>query len=186
MRATLLSWLPQDMRGATLLDAGCGTGALSVAAARRGADVMAVDLSPTLLDLARERLPADLGQGRVRFHAGDMRDAGDGRYTHAVAMDSFIHYPAPEILRLIEAMAARTDRSVLFTFAPKTALLTAMHAVGKLFPRGDRSPAIEPVSEATLRRLIASSAALAGWRIGRTHRVSTGFYISQAMEIIAP
>ena len=37
MRNTLLSWLPQDMRGVRLLDAGCGTGALAIEAARRGA-----------------------------------------------------------------------------------------------------------------------------------------------------
>ena len=39
MRATLLSWLPDDMRGMRLLDAGCGTGALAGAAAHRGASV---------------------------------------------------------------------------------------------------------------------------------------------------
>jgi SAM-dependent methyltransferase len=37
MRETLLSWLPADMTGLRLLDAGCGTGALAVEAARRGA-----------------------------------------------------------------------------------------------------------------------------------------------------
>ena len=37
MRDTLLSWLPQNMSGARLLDAGCGTGALAIEAARRGA-----------------------------------------------------------------------------------------------------------------------------------------------------
>ena len=42
MRDTLLSWLPQDLSGARVLDAGCGTGALAVEAARRGADVLAV------------------------------------------------------------------------------------------------------------------------------------------------
>ena len=35
MRNTLLSWLPANMSGARLLDAGCGTGALSIEAARR-------------------------------------------------------------------------------------------------------------------------------------------------------
>src|SRR6478736_3225079 len=34
MRATLLGWLPSDLRDARLLDAGCGTGALAVEAAR--------------------------------------------------------------------------------------------------------------------------------------------------------
>jgi magnesium-protoporphyrin O-methyltransferase len=32
MRATLLSYLPQDLRGIRILDAGCGTGALAVEA----------------------------------------------------------------------------------------------------------------------------------------------------------
>jgi magnesium-protoporphyrin O-methyltransferase len=58
MRATLLSWLPADLRGRRILDAGCGTGALAIEAARRGAEVVAIDLSPTLVALARERLPA--------------------------------------------------------------------------------------------------------------------------------
>ena len=52
MRATILSWLPQDLHGKRLLDAGCGTGALALEAARRGAEVVAMDLSPTLVDLA--------------------------------------------------------------------------------------------------------------------------------------
>ena len=57
MRETLLGWLPADLHGVRVLDAGCGTGALAVEAARRGAQVVAIDLSPTLVDLARERLP---------------------------------------------------------------------------------------------------------------------------------
>ena len=44
MRAKLLSWLPADMKGLRLLDAGCGTGALAIEAARRGADVVIFDV----------------------------------------------------------------------------------------------------------------------------------------------
>ena len=55
MRETLLSWLPEDLTGSTLIDAGCGTGVLAIEAAQRGAEVVAVDLSPTLVNLARER-----------------------------------------------------------------------------------------------------------------------------------
>jgi len=36
MRQTLLSWLPEDLTGKRLLDAGCGTGAFAIEAARRG------------------------------------------------------------------------------------------------------------------------------------------------------
>jgi magnesium-protoporphyrin O-methyltransferase len=58
-----------------------------------------------------------------------------------------------------------------------------LHAVGRLFPRGDRAPAIVPVSEATLRRRIAAHPQLTGWGCGRTERISSGFYKSQAMEL---
>jgi magnesium-protoporphyrin O-methyltransferase len=183
MRATLLSWLPEDLRGARLLDAGCGTGALAVEAARRGAWVTAVDLSPTLIDLARERMPHDLGAGRIDFIDGDMLARALGRFDHVVAMDSLIHYAADDAVRALGRLAERTSRSIVVTFAPRTPALAAMHAVGKLFPRGDRAPGIVPVAEAGLRRLIADDALLAPWRIGRTQRIASGFYTSQALEL---
>jgi magnesium-protoporphyrin O-methyltransferase len=186
MRATLLSWLPQDLHGRTLLDAGCGTGALAQAAARRGAAVLAVDLSPRLIGLAEERgMAGAQGAGRVAFRVGDMLDPpGDaGRFDHVVAMDSLIHYRAADVARALARLASRAERGVLFTFAPRTPALAAMHAVGRLFPRGDRAPAVEPVAEPALRRLLAAEPGLAGWTIGRTRRVARGFYISQAMEL---
>lgn len=184
MRATLLNWLPADLRGARLLDAGCGTGALAVEAARRGAHVVAIDLSPTLVQLAGERLPHDLGHGRIEFRVGDMLDPALGRFDHVVGMDSLIHYDAPDMVRMIAGLAARAQTSVITTFAPRTPLLTAMHTVGRLFPRGDRAPAIAPIGETTLRRRIAGDPALAQWRPARTERVAGGFYISQALELV--
>ena len=183
MRATLLSWLPADLAGQRLLDAGCGTGALAVEAARRGASVLAVDLAPTLLAHASERLPADVA-GRVRFQAGDMLDPALGTFDHVVAMDSLIHYRAEDMLDALAALAARTSTRIVFTFAPRTTALAAMHAVGKLFPRGDRAPAIEPVAEARLRAGVARHPGLRGWSVGRDECVRSGFYTSHAMELV--
>jgi magnesium-protoporphyrin O-methyltransferase len=183
MRNTLLSWLPADLRGARLLDAGCGTGALAVEAARRGAQVVAIDLSPTLVQLARSRMPRDLGHGSVDLRVGDMLDPALGSFDHTVAMDSLIHYRAQDTVRVLSGLAARTRGSIVFTFAPRTPALAAMHAVGRLFPRGNRAPAIEPVSEAALQRLIAIEPALAQWSPGRTQRIVSGFYTSQGLEI---
>jgi len=185
MRQTLLGWLPADLRGLRLLDAGCGTGALAVAAARRGARVVAIDLSPTLVDLARERTPRDLGAGSVDFQVGDMLDPALGRFDHVVAMDSLIHYRAGDAVRVVAGLAARADASLLFTFAPRTPALGLMHAVGRLFPRGDRAPAIEPIAPATLARLLAAEPGLGAWRPGRGERIVSGFYTSQARELIA-
>ena len=174
MRATLMSWLPTDMTGLRLLDAGCGTGSLSVEAARRGAEVVAIDVAGSLVNVARDRSPEGLA---IDWRVGDMLDPALGRFDHVVAMDSLIHYRAADIADAVLRLVDRTDRSLLFTFAPSSAPLEVMHAVGKLFPRGDRAPAIEPVRETTLRKLIPS-------RLGRCERVSSSFYKSQALEVL--
>ena len=184
MRGTLLSWLPQSLAGSRILDAGCGTGAFAMEAARRGARVVAVDVAATLVELARERKPPDVDPDSVTFLVGDMLSEALGRFEHVVAMDSMIHYAAGDIVRMISDLAQRTDRSILFTFAPRTPALSVMHAIGKLFPRGDRAPAIEPVGESGLRKRIAAAPGLQGWEIGRTARIASGFYTSQAMELV--
>ena len=186
MRRLLLSWLPTDLGGKRVLDAGCGTGALAVEAARRGAQVVAIDLSPTLVQLARERMPHDLGQGRIEFLSGDMLDPARGVFDHVIGMDSLIHYHRADVVRTLAGLAERTRTSILFTFAPSTPLLAAMIAVGRLFPRGDRAPFIEPVRENTLRGLIAEAPLLRNWRAARSERVSFGFYTSQSMELLRP
>jgi magnesium-protoporphyrin O-methyltransferase len=184
MRATLLAWLPDDLRGRRVLDAGCGTGALTLELARRGAEVVAIDLSPTLIGLARERLAPQIQGLAVEFRVGDMLDPALGHFDHVVAMDSLIHYPTPDIVRALAALLAeRTRTSMVCTFAPRTTALAVMHFVGRLFPKGDRAPAIEPVREATLRQGIASEPALAQWQGRRTQIISSGFYKSQALEI---
>jgi magnesium-protoporphyrin O-methyltransferase len=184
MRATLLSWLPTDMTGKRLLDAGCGTGALSKVAAGRGAKVTAVDLAGTLVGLAQERTAGETGSGAIDFRVGDMLDPRLGAFDHVAAMDSLIHYPTAQIVSVLAQLAPRVSTSIVFTFAPRTPALTVMWGMGRLFPRSDRAPAIEPVGESRLRREIAGSAALAEWDIGRTARIISGFYTSQAMELI--
>lgn len=184
MRQTLLSWLPQDLRGARLLDAGCGTGALSIDAARRGADVVAVDISPALIAIAGGRVPADISPSAIRFVAGDMLDPKLGKFDFVVAMDSVIHYQPADAAGIFAGFAARTSHSLLVTFAPKTPALTLMHAVGRAFPRENRAPAIEPVTEQGIKRLIADHPDLEDWSFGRSLRVASGFYKSHAMELL--
>jgi magnesium-protoporphyrin O-methyltransferase len=184
MRRTLLSWLPDNLKGLRILDAGCGTGALAVEAASRGAEVVAIDLAANLVDVARQRMPTDL-RGSIDFRVGDMLDPALGRFDHVVGMDSVIHYQQEDKLRVIAGLAGRTKRSILFTFPPNNAFLAVFMMAGKLFPRGDRAPAIEPVAEARLRRMIEAEPALARWGVARTRKIASGFYTSQAMELLA-
>jgi magnesium-protoporphyrin O-methyltransferase len=73
---------------------------------------------------------------------------------------------------------------MVFTFAPRTALLSVMHTAGKLFPRQDRSPSIQPVSQRGLVAAVRRESVLNDLAVGRGERVDSGFYISQAMELV--
>jgi magnesium-protoporphyrin O-methyltransferase len=104
-----------------------------------------------------------------------MLDPALGYFDYIVAMDSIIHYRPQDTFSVISDLAARCRRTMLFTFAPRTPLLSTALAVGKILPRGNRSPAIVPQSEAQLRET---------FNIGRSQKISSGFYTSQAMEIL--
>ncbi|MBK5933466.1 Mg-protoporphyrin IX methyltransferase [Rhodovulum imhoffii] len=180
MRAAMLSCLPGDLSGARVLDAGCGAGPMTLELAQRGAEIVAVDISPSLLDVAKKRIPEKY-HPRITFVAGDMLGAALGRFDFAMAMDSLIHYRAEDIAAALGKLAPRVREKVVFTVAPKTPLLSAMHVTGKLFPRSDRSPRIIPHSEAR----VASALREAGVRgaLRPVARVARGFYISQALEL---
>jgi magnesium-protoporphyrin O-methyltransferase len=185
MRETILGRLPQDLSGRRILDAGCGTGALAVELARRGADVVAIDLSATLVSLAKERLPHQLGRGSIDFRVGDMLDPQLGQFDHIVAMDSLIHYRTGDVVSTLAALGNMTKRSILFTFAPLNLFLGSLYIAGKFIPGKDASPRLVPVSQNGLFRAISRNADLFGWGIGETQRVSRSFYISQMLELVS-
>lgn len=78
--AAIATWLVERdvLPGAALLDAGCGTGRLSLELARRGYAVHGIDLSAELVNIAN----ASLGQGQrvVSFAVGDILASRPGRY----------------------------------------------------------------------------------------------------------
>jgi SAM-dependent methyltransferase len=96
LRAWLLFHLPA--RGDRAVDLGCGAGGLTALLADRYAEVLAVDLSGPMVELARRRRPAP----NVRYEQRDLRDVApdtDGRFDlvlcayalHHVEMDSTLH-----------------------------------------------------------------------------------------------
>jgi magnesium-protoporphyrin O-methyltransferase len=118
----------------------------------------------------------------VHFLAGDMTDPALGRFDHVVAMDSLIHYEPDDVARVLGAWAPRCSGQLLFTVAPSTPALAAMHAVGRFFPRGDRAPAIVPQRIPQLQQRLAREPALAGFAPGGCTRIARGFYTSQALQ----
>ena len=183
MRATILSYLPSNLTGWRVLDAGCGTGAMTAALALRGADVVGIDISPALIEHARQQMPATCFGGSITLEAGDMLQP-PGQFDAIVAMDSLIHYRTDDVVAALGTFARHANRSVIFTFAPRTRALAVMHTVGRAFPRSNRAPSIVPVRQQELNDLIATSQELDGFSVARTRRIKSGFYTSQAMELV--
>ncbi len=181
MRREMLSRLPADLSGARVLDAGCGAGQMTLELASKGADVVAIDISPSLVQIAEERLP-DALQNRVTFRSGDMLNPDLGEFDYIIAMDSLIYYTRPVLSQALEDLSDRTHNRIVFTVAPRTPLLMVMWNVGKLFPRSDRSPVMVPHAPGALATELDQSGSLA--TLKSLNRISSGFYISQAMELV--
>jgi SAM-dependent methyltransferase len=68
-RPALRALIPGSLRGATVLDAGCGSGAQAQWLLEHGADVIAVDVSPRMVEEAERRCA-----GRGRFLVADLAE----------------------------------------------------------------------------------------------------------------
>ena len=66
-RPALRALVPQPLRGLTVMDAGCGAGAQCEWLLNHGADVVGFDLSPAMIEQARQRCG-----DRARFFVGDL------------------------------------------------------------------------------------------------------------------
>jgi SAM-dependent methyltransferase len=93
--------------GNRVLDVACGTGVVAVTAARRGALVTGLDLTPQLLDVARDNaLSASVD---VEWHEGDAEELPFPADTYDVVVSQFGHMFAPrpditvnEMLRVLK------------------------------------------------------------------------------------
>ncbi|MDH3280686.1 MAG: class I SAM-dependent methyltransferase [Gammaproteobacteria bacterium] len=77
-------------RARRILELGCGTGAHGIILAERGFDVVGVDISDRMIDIAKRRtddVSAKIAQ-RIRFVCGDARDyiSADGKFDAVIAL----------------------------------------------------------------------------------------------------
>ena len=175
MRMKLISQLPSDLSGAKVLDAGCGTGQLSEELALRGCQVFAADISPSLVNVARSRIPNHLHKN-IEFITGDMVNPNLGNFDYVIAMDSLIYYSRKDLTSLLVELSSRTSHSIYFTLAPKTMLLMMMWYLGKIAPKGDRSPVMVPQSLKAISRELDAKLQLSDLGV-----INSGFYISHAI-----
>ena len=83
--------------GQLVLDVACGTGVVSVTAARRGARVTGLDLTPELLERAREN--ARIAKVEIEWHEGDVENLPFTDAAFDVVLSEFGHIfaPRPEV-----------------------------------------------------------------------------------------
>ena len=114
-------------RGQRVLDVACGTGVVSVTAARTGALLTALDLTPELLGVAREN--ARTAGVDIDFHEGDVEALPFDSHTFDVVLSQFGHMFAPrpavaigEMLRVL-----KPGGTIAFSTWPPD------HHVGRMF-----------------------------------------------------
>lgn len=79
-RPATQSLLPDDLSGLEVLDAGCGPGIYAEWLARRGARVHAVDVTPEMVELCRERTAGLAVEACLGDLARPLDWLGDGRF----------------------------------------------------------------------------------------------------------
>ncbi|MFV9504026.1 MAG: magnesium protoporphyrin IX methyltransferase [Oscillochloridaceae bacterium umkhey_bin13] len=174
MLTTALDWL--DQAGSlgdapTALDAGCGTGLLTLALAERGFAVTASDLAPQMV-AATTAAVAEAGLSeRVTCQVADL-EALTGHYDLVACFDVLIHYPAAPFVSMLRQLADRSRTTLLFTYAPHSPFLAAMHRIGGLFPSGQRRTTIQMIPD----QLVQQTLTACGMRLVRSQRISSGFY----------
>ncbi len=177
MQAAIMEKLPEDLRGARILDAGCGTGVLSRMLDERGAEVVGVDISEKLIEVAKDR--SNLNKN-IEYFAGDMKEQSFGNFDYIIAMDSLIHYSTEDVISSIADFSSRANNSVLFTVIPSTFALRTKLRFGKFFPKSERSPEVVPIEWGQLEQLEALKINAS---LTKIKRIKSFFYVSEAWEL---
>ena len=94
-------WLQQLglPKGATVLDAGCGTGLFSIRLAKEGYKVTAVDIASQMVDKAKAEATKQGVQDNITFEVNTLESVR-GTYDAVVCFDVLIHYPVPSFLTI--------------------------------------------------------------------------------------
>jgi magnesium-protoporphyrin O-methyltransferase len=170
---TVVSWLSsaQGIGTQSVLDAGCGTGALAVPLAVAGARVDAIDFSAQMIEAAEERARrAQASAGRLKFAVGDL-SAVSASYDTVVCIDVFARYSTEKSIAILKHLASLARSRLIFTFTPKKAMDPVWLAIGGLVAKRRQAPPLYTHSN----EAIAGALRTLGWTIHREEQISAGW-----------
>ena len=115
-------------RGLKVLDLGCGDGTTALPEARRGAEVLGVDISSNLVSAGNRRAKAE-GLANIRFQEGDatdLRDLADESFDLVVSIFGAMFAPRPfEVAKEMVRVARRGGRIVMGNWIPNDPTMVA-------------------------------------------------------------
>ena len=121
--------------GQAVLDVGCGTGVAALTAARAGANVRGLDLSPALLDHARKH--AALAGVEIDYREGDAEALPYERSTFDVVISQFGHMfaPRPDVALAEMLRVLKPGGTIAFsTWPPELLIGSSFRLVGSYMP----------------------------------------------------
>ena len=182
MRSRMLLHLPSDLSGKRILDAGCGAGQFSIELALRGANVLGIDISSNLIEIAKKRLPQNLKEN-TKFITTDMMQ-NHGSFDYVILMDSLIHYPEKDTVNILKNLLKNTNEKILFTLVPSKFILTLKLMIGRLFPKSDRSPNLSPLNtKSFIEKYGDKFEREYSATVARISKVDDFFYTSEFLEL---
>lgn len=128
-------------RGETVLDVACGTGNLSLPAARRGATVTGLDIAPNLIDAARRASSAESLQARFDIGAAEALPYGDRSFDTVMSMFGvmFSAYPAQSLSEMVR-VTRRGGRIAVASWTPGGFIGSMLRAHTALVPPPPGAP----------------------------------------------
>lgn len=118
-----------------VLDVACGTGVVAITAARKGARVCAVDLTPELLERAREN--ARIAQFEIDFREGDAEALPfqDGEFDTVLSQFGHMFAPRPEVAIREMLRVLKSGGTIAFsTWPPELLIGSSFKLVSSYMP----------------------------------------------------
>jgi SAM-dependent methyltransferase len=129
-----------------VLDVGCGTGVVALTAARVGAHVCAVDLTPDLLERAKEN--SSIAGAEIEWHEGDAEALPYPETQFDVVLSQFGHMfaPRPEVAIAEMLRVLKPGGTIAFsTWPPELLVGSSFTLVGRYMP--PPPPGVSPPSQ---------------------------------------